>query len=98
MVLTTVGLPTDDISMIVAVDWLLGRLRTVVNVCGDAFGCGFVQHLCEGSKFSYRITPKELPIDTLLENLHDFRTVNGTQSTHISQEDDNTIRIHVDKL
>ncbi|EPB73572.1 hypothetical protein ANCCEY_07345 [Ancylostoma ceylanicum] len=45
IVLTALGLPVDDISLIVAIDWFLDRLRTSVNVVGDAFGCGFVYHL-----------------------------------------------------
>lgn len=45
LVLTAVGLPTQDISMIVAVDWLLDRIRTSINVLGDAFGAGIVYHL-----------------------------------------------------
>ncbi|KAI6195591.1 Excitatory amino acid transporter [Aphelenchoides besseyi] len=45
IVLTAVGLPADDITMIIAVDWFLDRLRTCVNVLGDGFGCGFVQQM-----------------------------------------------------
>lgn len=42
MVLDTVGLPADDIVLILAVDWLLDRFRTVVNVLGDAIGAGVI--------------------------------------------------------
>ncbi|CAD5220157.1 unnamed protein product [Bursaphelenchus xylophilus] len=44
LVLGAVGLPLDDVSLIVAVDWLLDRLRTSINVLGDAFGAGIVHH------------------------------------------------------
>ncbi|RXM35609.1 hypothetical protein EOD39_3990 [Acipenser ruthenus] len=45
LILTAVGLPTQDISLLVAVDWFLDRLRTSVNVVGDSFGAGIVYHL-----------------------------------------------------
>lgn len=45
LVLTAVGLPTKDVSLIVAVDWLLDRIRTSINVVGDAYGAGIVHHL-----------------------------------------------------
>ncbi|CAH0546988.1 unnamed protein product [Brassicogethes aeneus] len=44
MVLDTVGLPSEDVTLILAVDWLLDRFRTAVNVMGDAFGAGIVNH------------------------------------------------------
>lgn len=33
-----------DLASILAVDWLLDRLRTAVNLLGDAFGCVLVDH------------------------------------------------------
>ncbi|XP_038639516.1 excitatory amino acid transporter 2-like isoform X2 [Scyliorhinus canicula] len=47
LILTAVGLPTQDVSLLIAVDWLLDRMRTSVNVVGDSFGAGIVHHLSE---------------------------------------------------
>uniref|UniRef100_A0A3Q4GFC1 Amino acid transporter n=1 Tax=Neolamprologus brichardi TaxID=32507 RepID=A0A3Q4GFC1_NEOBR len=43
IILEAVGLPTTDISLILAVDWLVDRTCTVLNVEGDAFGAGILQ-------------------------------------------------------
>ncbi|XP_069891764.1 excitatory amino acid transporter 3 [Dipodomys merriami] len=45
IVLSAVGLPAEDVTLIIAVDWLLDRFRTMVNVLGDAFGTGIVEKL-----------------------------------------------------
>ena len=45
IVLQSVGLPVKDISLILAVDFFLDRLRTCVNILGDAIGAGVVYHL-----------------------------------------------------
>ena len=47
MVLDTLGLPSNLVSMIVSVDWLLDRFRTAINVLGDSIGAGIVSHLSQ---------------------------------------------------
>eukprot|EP00088_Acartia_fossae_P071890 TRINITY_DN9972_c0_g2_i2.p1 TRINITY_DN9972_c0_g2~~TRINITY_DN9972_c0_g2_i2.p1 ORF type:complete len:528 (+),score=122.29 TRINITY_DN9972_c0_g2_i2:78-1661(+) len=47
MVLETVGLPSEYVSIIMSVDWLVDRFRTLVNVLGDSFGAAIVAHLCK---------------------------------------------------
>ncbi|XP_064597983.1 excitatory amino acid transporter 1-like [Liolophura sinensis] len=44
MILTSMGLPTDDISTLLAVDWFLARCRTSINVLGDGFGAAVIEH------------------------------------------------------
>ncbi|XP_059806930.1 neutral amino acid transporter B(0)-like [Hypanus sabinus] len=43
IILEAVGLPTSEISLILAVDWIVDRTCTVLNVEGDAFGAGLLQ-------------------------------------------------------
>uniref|UniRef100_A0A8C7SFZ1 Amino acid transporter n=1 Tax=Oncorhynchus mykiss TaxID=8022 RepID=A0A8C7SFZ1_ONCMY len=47
IVLTSVGLPPDDITLIVSIDWVLDRFRTMINVLGDALAVGIIGHLCQ---------------------------------------------------
>lgn len=48
IVLEAVGLPLEGISAILAVDWLLDRFRTTVNVWGDAVGAAVVDAHVDG--------------------------------------------------
>ncbi|XP_064605724.1 excitatory amino acid transporter 1-like [Liolophura sinensis] len=44
MILTSMGLPTDDISTLLAVDWFLARCRTSINILGDGIGAAVIEH------------------------------------------------------
>lgn len=65
IVLTSVGLPTDDITLIIAVDWFLDRLRTTTNVLGDSIGAGIIEFL---SKDELQNSDVELGSSVLEEN------------------------------
>uniref|UniRef100_A0A4X2KX93 Amino acid transporter n=1 Tax=Vombatus ursinus TaxID=29139 RepID=A0A4X2KX93_VOMUR len=43
IILEAISLPTKDMSFILAVDWLVDRFCTIINVEGDAFGAGLLQ-------------------------------------------------------
>ena len=45
IVLEAVGLPSEGIGLLLAVDWLLDRFRTTVNVWGDSVGAAVLDRL-----------------------------------------------------
>lgn len=45
IVLTAVGLPIEEVTLIIPIDWFLDRFRTAINVLGDSYGAGLVDHL-----------------------------------------------------
>lgn len=84
IVLSAVGLPTEDVTLIIAVDWLLDRFRTMVNVLGDAYGTGIVE----------KLSKKEL------EQMHVSSEVNfvnpfAVESTTLDNEDSESKRSYV---
>ncbi|KAJ8921827.1 hypothetical protein NQ315_008459 [Exocentrus adspersus] len=65
MVLDTVGLDAGDVTLILALDWLLDRFRTAINVMGDSFGAAVVNHL---SRKELLALHKEVPeVKTVVE-------------------------------
>ncbi|XP_008574118.1 PREDICTED: neutral amino acid transporter B(0) [Galeopterus variegatus] len=44
IILEAINLPVNDISLILAVDWLVDRSCTILNVEGDALGAGLLQN------------------------------------------------------
>ncbi|CDQ69647.1 unnamed protein product [Oncorhynchus mykiss] len=82
IVLTSVGLPPDDITLIVAIDWVLDRFRTMINVLGDALAAGIIGHLCR-KDFPRGGTYKSQPSygTQNKHNLHDMQ--NGMPLTEL---------------
>ncbi|XP_037027113.1 excitatory amino acid transporter 3-like [Bradysia coprophila] len=68
MVLEAVGAPTDKIGLIMSVDWLLDRIRTVVNVMGDSVGAGVVMHLCRNDL--EKLDENSAAIEEKFQNTH----------------------------
>ncbi|KAM4589679.1 neutral amino acid transporter B(0) [Fundulus diaphanus] len=70
IILEAIGLPTTDISLILAVDWLVDRTCTVLNVEGDAFGAGLLQFFVDKTSkregvaelSEVRTTPEHSPL------------------------------------
>ena len=56
-VLGAVGLPLEGIGMIVAVDWLLDRFRTAINVWGDSVGSAVIDRYVASEEDAGRLGP-----------------------------------------
>ncbi|XP_026070763.1 excitatory amino acid transporter 2 isoform X1 [Carassius auratus] len=88
LILTAVGLPTQDISLLVAVDWLLDRFRTSVNVVGDSYGAGIVYHLSKDELDLFdaqQIRPDDFEM-TKTQSFFENNTNHGVYSSHNSYQ------------
>ncbi|XP_011343467.1 excitatory amino acid transporter 3 [Ooceraea biroi] len=62
MVLNSIGVPVEDVTLIIAVDWFVDRFRTTINIIGDALGASII------SKF-YKTDPEEEEVCPLERNV-----------------------------
>ncbi|XP_053918073.1 neutral amino acid transporter A [Cuculus canorus] len=65
IILEAIGLPTNDLSLILAVDWIVDRTTTVVNVEGDALGAGILNYLNEKEKRDKEQELKEVNVEAV---------------------------------
>ncbi|MCI4385507.1 hypothetical protein PGIGA_G00051280 [Pangasianodon gigas] len=63
IILEAVGLPTNDLSLILAVDWLVDRTCTIINVEGDAFGAGLLQHFIDRTSKKEEVELSEVHLE-----------------------------------
>nr|CAB3266130.1 excitatory amino acid transporter 3-like [Phallusia mammillata] len=78
IVLSAIGLPADDIQLILAIDWLLDRFRTSVNVWGDSVGAAVVAHL---------LREDFVRMDEEKNSVREDKEDDGGLSNHIFQPD-----------
>ncbi|XP_016047656.1 neutral amino acid transporter B(0) isoform X2 [Erinaceus europaeus] len=70
IILEAINLPVHYISLILAVDWLVDRFCTVINMEGDAFGAGLLQSYMDRSEIRSSVpeliqVKSELPLSPL---------------------------------
>ncbi|XP_046417572.1 excitatory amino acid transporter 1-like [Neodiprion fabricii] len=63
MVLDTVGLPSEDVSVIIAVDWLLDRFRTTINVMCDLLGACIIEKMSKGELAAAELRQQEESVE-----------------------------------
>ncbi|KAI3414022.1 glutamate synthase [NADH] [Globodera pallida] len=100
LVLTAVGLPVNDVSLIIAVDWFLDRIRTSINVLGDAFGAGIVYHFTKDdlAKADAEHHKRPMPPGTGTESDgKDFLSISERRRSLVGQPDKKTFLVHGDE-
>jgi Na+/H+-dicarboxylate symporter len=76
----TTGIP-EGFSFVVAIDWFLDRLITVVNVTGDASVCGMIAKLCP-------MDDELLPYDETQKYIEDESEESENNSSPVSTEEE----------
>ncbi|XP_076162781.1 excitatory amino acid transporter 3 [Ptiloglossa arizonensis] len=60
MVLNSVGIPVEDVSLIISIDWLVDRFRTTINIIADALGAGIITHYYKKNEQNF--IPEEIEL------------------------------------
>ncbi|XP_067676540.1 excitatory amino acid transporter-like [Haliotis asinina] len=70
VILSSVGLPVDDIYILMAVDWFLARMQAMVNITGDCFAASLLDHF-----FPYTAVEQKVVDDARITEDEDFHSV-----------------------
>ncbi|XP_018604375.2 neutral amino acid transporter B(0) [Scleropages formosus] len=93
IILEAIGLPTNDISLILAVDWLVDRTCTVINVEGDAFGAGLLQHFVDRTAHSDKgVEPSESRLDEVVATKAEGSPLIAKSKKELELEEDELTR------
>ncbi|XP_028401705.1 excitatory amino acid transporter 1-like [Dendronephthya gigantea] len=70
--LEAVGIPTRFVGLIFTIDWIIDRLCTVMNVMGDAYGAGVINHLSTDLHVGYMDDEQEAENNIILGDTTSF--------------------------
>ncbi|KYQ55403.1 Excitatory amino acid transporter 3 [Trachymyrmex zeteki] len=69
MVLNSIGVPIEDVSLIIAVDWFIDRFRTTINIIGDALGASIISRFCKKYLEEEQLEDEIYPLETNVCNM-----------------------------
>ncbi|XP_029114934.1 neutral amino acid transporter A-like [Scleropages formosus] len=102
IILEAIGLPTHDLSLMLAVDWIVDRTTTVVNVEGDALGAGILHHINEKEMKKQKLQQEEGAelADVRVEAVANVQAEEETSPlvTHRKQTSDSTANMLEEKI
>ncbi|XP_057331964.1 excitatory amino acid transporter 3-like [Microplitis mediator] len=60
VVLESIGVPADDVTLIITIDCLIDRIRTTVNIIADVLGAGIIDHFTSKHELDNQLeTPEQ---------------------------------------
>ncbi|XP_050504556.1 excitatory amino acid transporter-like isoform X3 [Diabrotica virgifera virgifera] len=66
MIVTSMGIPTKDLPLLFAIDWLVDRIRTTSNMLGDCYTVAIVEKLSKKELLECTLTNDESSSERLL--------------------------------
>ncbi|XP_015588798.1 excitatory amino acid transporter 3 [Cephus cinctus] len=67
-ILNSIGVPAEDVTLIIAIDCLVDRFRTTVNIIADALGAGIISHFTKNDVSDELTDDANVPLRSRKEN------------------------------